>query len=82
MASAPSNMSAHSPILEKFLPLSRAIFEGNMEACHSETDALLSAGVSPEEIVIQGLEKSMEALDEKCTVNQFNLLEIMLAGRG
>lgn len=65
-----------------FLPLSRAIFDGDAVACVTETRALLAAGTPVERVVVQGLEKTMEALDEKCTVNQFNLLEIMLAGRG
>jgi methanogenic corrinoid protein MtbC1 len=34
-----------------------------------------------EEIVPAGIQPAMEALDNKCTVEQFNLLEIMLTGR-
>ena len=33
------------------------------------------------EIVVSGVEPAMSSLDAKCTVEQFNLLEIMLSGR-
>lgn len=42
---------------------------------------LLGTGVSVERIVIEGIEEAMTRLDDKCTVAQFNLLEIMLVGR-
>lgn len=34
-----------------------------------------------EKIISHGVEQAMSQLDDKCTVEQFNLLEIMLAGR-
>jgi len=70
------------PIPARFAPLAEAIFQGDIDGCLCQTDKLLQQGVTPEEIVMHGMEKAMEALDEKCAVNQLNLLEIMLAGRG
>lgn len=42
---------------------------------------MLASGVTEEELIAQGVEAAMERLDAKCTVEEFNLLEIMLAGR-
>src|SRR6266511_322405 len=42
---------------------------------------LAGGGMSPVDIVTGGVETAMAALDRKCTAEQFNLLEIMLAGR-
>ena len=47
----------------------------------SRARALLENGVSREQIIVDGLEPAMAHLDEKCTMEQFNLLEIMLVGR-
>ncbi len=58
-----------------------ALLEGDPEAALAETGQLLAAGVSRERIVVAGLETAMTRLDEKCTVEGFNLLEIMLVGR-
>ncbi len=58
-----------------------AILEGNCPESVSQARRLLGAGGSPEEIVVQGVEAAMSSLDAKCTLEQFNLLEIMLAGR-
>ena len=37
--------------------------------------------MNPEFIIADGIEKAMTSLDAKCTVAEFNLLEIMLCGR-
>ena len=42
---------------------------------------LCDTGISAKEIVVNGIEVAMAQLDEKCTMEQFNLLEIMLTGR-
>jgi len=58
-----------------------ALLDGNHAAAVVAVRALSAAGVDPEMIVTAGIEKAMSRLDEKCTVEHFNLLEIMLAGR-
>jgi dimethylamine corrinoid protein len=58
-----------------------AVLEGDCEKSLAGAKRLSESGVSSEEIVIQGLEAAMSTLDAKCTLEQFNLLEIMLAGR-
>lgn len=64
-----------------FEPLIAALLAGEHGAALAETRRLRAAGASAEEIVTAGLETAMGRLDEKCTVEQFNLLEIMLVGR-
>lgn len=58
-----------------------ALLAGDHAAALAEARRLRAAGVSAERIVTDGLEVAMGRLDEKCTVEQFNLLEIMLVGR-
>jgi len=58
-----------------------AILEGDGDAAISHAERLRESGVGSKEIVIHGVEAAMTTLDEKCTLEQFNLLEIMLAGR-
>ncbi len=43
--------------------------------------ALVKNGVKNKEIIADGLTRAMEHLDKKCTIEHFNLLELMLAGR-
>lgn len=62
-------------------PLVAALLDGDHSAAVTETRKLRQEGVSRERIVTEGVEVAMGQLDEKCTVEQFNLLEIMLAGR-
>lgn len=61
--------------------LSAAIIDGDCAKSVSLTERLLESGIQPEVIVVDGLEAAMSALDSRCTLEQFNLLEIMLAGR-
>ena len=42
---------------------------------------LINKGIEPKEILINGVTKAMEQLSEKCSIEEFNLLELMLAGR-
>lgn len=65
----------------EFTALIAALLAGDKVAALAETSHLRAAGVTPESIVTQGLEIAMAQLDDKCTVEQFNLLEIMLVGR-
>ena len=58
-----------------------AILEGDCATSLSQAKHLRQCGASSEHIVLHGIEAAMLTLDEKCTLQQFNLLEIMLAGR-
>jgi len=58
-----------------------ALVEGDHQAALATTRRLREAGRGVSEIVRMGIQPAMEALDNKCTVDQFNLLEIMLTGR-
>jgi methanogenic corrinoid protein MtbC1 len=58
-----------------------AILEGDSAQAVRFARELYSRGVTSREIVVLGVEPAMSALDAKCTVEQFNLLEIMLSGR-
>ena len=58
-----------------------ALLEGDCAVSLSQAKHLCQCGASPEHLVMHGIEAAMLTLDEKCTLQQFNLLEIMLAGR-
>jgi methanogenic corrinoid protein MtbC1 len=58
-----------------------AILEGNVAVSVSLARQLREQGVSMEAIITEGVEAAMSTLDAKCTLEQFNLLEIMLVGR-
>jgi dimethylamine corrinoid protein len=64
-----------------FEPLIGALLDGDHAKAVAEARGLCATGVNPEMVVTAGIEKAMSRLDEKCTVEHFNLLEIMLAGR-
>jgi len=57
------------------------VLEGDSEQAVSLTRDLLDRGARPEHVVIHGVEPAMSSLAAKCTLEEFNLLEIMLAGR-
>lgn len=61
--------------------LIEALVEGNRTRAVSEAENLIRAGADRECIVTDGLEVAMKRLESKCTLEQFNLLEIMVAGR-
>ena len=61
--------------------LSEALVNGDHKRALAITQELRGQGVEVEDIIRHGIQPAMEALDNKCTVEQFNLLEIMLAGR-
>jgi len=58
-----------------------ALVEGDHQTALATTRRLRAAGAEIPDIVRSGIQPAMEALDNKCTVDQFNLLEIMLTGR-
>jgi methanogenic corrinoid protein MtbC1 len=58
-----------------------ALLDGDHAGAVEQAKILRSAGIECERIVTEGVEAAMVQLDAKCTVEQFNLLEIMLAGR-
>lgn len=57
------------------------LLDGDHKQAVIEANQFLAAGISPEDIVTSAIEETMSYLDEKCTVEHFNLLEIMLVGR-
>ncbi len=61
--------------------LVEALLNGDQAGSVAETKKLRDAGAGIEQIVVEGIGRAMEQLDAKCTIDQFNLLEIMLAGR-
>lgn len=61
--------------------LVKALLDGDQTRAVAEAKNLRDTGVKHERIVTEGIEVAMEQLDTKCTMEQFNLLEIMLAGR-
>src|SRR5208283_2158026 len=58
-----------------------AVLEGDCDKSVREAKELTESGITSENIVVNGREAAMSALDAKCTLEEFNLLEIMLAGR-
>jgi methylmalonyl-CoA mutase cobalamin-binding domain/chain len=61
--------------------LVKALLEGDQARAVAEVTSLRNAGSDNYVIIKEGIEKAMEQLDTKCTLEQFNLLEIMLVGR-
>ena len=61
--------------------LIEAILNGDVSLAIIELKKLFNAKVKPERIIKEGLGEVMVKLDHKCTVEYFNLLEIMMAGR-
>ena len=59
----------------------QAIIAGENEDAVAIANTLINRGIKPEEIIINGVTKAMEYLDKKCTIQDFCLLELMLAGR-
>ncbi|HAM52725.1 MAG TPA: cobalamin-binding protein [Nitrospiraceae bacterium] len=61
--------------------LINALLEGDQARAIAEVVSLPNTSIDKEQTVIGGIETAMGRLDAKCTVEQFNLLEIMLVGR-
>ena len=64
-----------------FQPLVDALLVGDHKLLAAVAQRLIEQGCSREQVVTDGLEHAMGLLDDKCTVESFNLLEIMLVGR-
>jgi len=64
-----------------FRPLIDALLVGDHKLAAAVAQRLVEQGCSRERVVTDGLEHAMGLLDDKCTVESFNLLEIMLVGR-
>lgn len=62
-------------------PLVSALIDGDSDLAVAEAKNLIDGNADPQDIVTNAIDVAMSKLDAKCTVNQFNLLEIMLAGR-
>lgn len=58
-----------------------ALLNGDQAGSVTETKRLREAGVSVERLITEGIGTAMDQMDGKCTIDQFNLLEIMLVGR-
>lgn len=61
--------------------LINAILDGDVALTVIEVNKLLNANIKPEQIITEAFERVITELDKKCTIELFNLLEIMLAGR-
>ncbi|MFN3479005.1 MAG: B12-binding domain-containing protein [Thermodesulfovibrionales bacterium] len=61
--------------------LIEAIIKGEAEQAVAIAEGLFRQGFSFESIIEDGLTGALRSLDVKCTNEEFNLLEIMLAGR-
>ena len=57
------------------------LLDGDRTGAIAAARTLLSKRVDRKRIITEGVEAAMALLDAKCTVEQFNLLEIMLCGR-
>lgn len=61
--------------------LVESVIQGRHRDAVALAEQLLSSGIDVYTIVEHGLSPALKALDVKCTSDEFNLLEIMLAGR-
>jgi methylmalonyl-CoA mutase cobalamin-binding domain/chain len=62
-------------------PLVESLVRGDKDGAVKEASQLQEEGVPMERIVLEGIEVAMTKMDAKCTMDDFNLLEIMLVGR-
>jgi methylmalonyl-CoA mutase cobalamin-binding domain/chain len=72
------------PVLEKkreINALIHAVVNGEAQRAVNLAEDLLSGGLSIEGLIHDGLTAALRSLNKKCTNEEFNLLEIMLAGR-
>lgn len=61
--------------------LIKDLLDGDRDKAVAEAAKLCDEGISREQIIVDGIEAAMAQMDAKCTLAQFNLLEIMLVGR-
>ena len=53
------------------------VYEPKKNITVIKVNKLLNAGMKPEQIITRVFERVTTELDKKCTIEQFNLLEIM-----
>ncbi len=70
-----------SPRRQGMSPLMGSILAGQSDAAVRAARSLLEGGASVRAILADGIEGAMDRLSDKCAMEQYNLLEIMLAGR-
>jgi dimethylamine corrinoid protein len=68
----------NNPVMESLI---KDLLDGNRDQAIAAAAQLCREGVSREQIIVDGIETAMAQMDAKCTLAQFNLLEIMLVGR-
>ena len=61
--------------------LIQAVVAGETKSAVELSERLLNSGFPVEGLIHEGLTAALCSLDAKCTNEEFNLLEIMLAGR-
>ncbi len=61
--------------------LIEAILDGDVSLAINEVKELRNAKIKPERIIKEALAEVVVELEDKCTIEDFNLLEIMMAGR-
>ncbi|HHN64185.1 MAG TPA: hypothetical protein ENK09_02340 [Nitrospirae bacterium] len=61
--------------------LIQAIVQGEAHLSVNLAEALIAKGLTIESIIQDGLTAALQSLNAKCTNEEFNLLEIVLAGR-
>ena len=66
---------------QDFEQLILSLKDGDYKKSVEEAKKLIEKNYTKKDIVIHGIHPAMEMLDSKCTLEQFNLLELMLAGR-
>jgi len=71
----------HSSTDATMSQLVQALLDGDQAQAVEATRQLRRSGIDQARIVADGIEAAMAHLDAKCTLQQFNLLEIMLCGR-
>lgn len=57
------------------------LLEGDRDGAASQARELTACGVGRDRIIAEGVEAALAQFDAKCTVEQYNLLEIILTGR-
>ena len=70
-SSGPSTEAAFQPLVD-------ALLVGDHKLAAAVAQHLIEQGCSREQVVTDGLEHAMGLLDDKCTVESFNLLEIKI----
>jgi methanogenic corrinoid protein MtbC1 len=68
-------------ILSTIDNLITAVMEGKNSEAVTIAEALLASGIPVRAIIQEGLTVALKSLDRKCTSEEFNLLELIMAGR-